>query len=513
MAFRIPNLLRDLFAEGALSQAFVKVFTQTSTRDGDAAAFQVANRVLGLLMVVLGALTTLGMVFSDQVVALVAPGFSQVEGKLALTSGLTRVMFPFILLVAGAALAMGMLNAKGSFGLPQSASSFFNLGSIFVGMGTAWAPAPGFVGTGLRLALGLPPSSEADPGDAERAMLGMAVGVLVGGSLQLLVQLPSLWRLGYRPWPVIDVKDPRVREVIGLMVPTMVGAAAVQVNVVLVNSNFASYLGDRPISWLNYAFHFMHFPIGLFGVAIASAAMPEFVRARTTGDMEGLRRAIREALALAALLCVPAAVGLAVMGEAIIGLVYEHGRFSASDTAATSAALVAYAVGLAGYAGIKVLQPALLSLDDAKTPMLVALGSILVNLAANLVMVKVLGMGHVGLATSTSCVALVNCGALAVVLRRRAGGMEGTLLAGTLWRVGLASAAMGGCVWLVSSLSQQVWPGRGVGPRALQRGLGVATGVAVYGGLVAALRVREVRLVLDVLRRRRGKQGEAVSPS
>jgi putative peptidoglycan lipid II flippase len=506
MAFRIPNLLRDLFAEGALSQAFVKVFTQTAAREGDAAAFRVANRVLGLLLVVLGTLTVLGMVFSDQVVALVAPGFAQVGGKLDLTSGLTRVMFPFILLVAVAALAMGMLNAKGSFGLPQSASSFFNLGSIVVGLGTAWALAPGFVGTGLRMAVGLPASAEAGPHGAERAMLGMAVGVLVGGSLQMLVQVPSLWRLGFRPRPEIQVTDPRVREVLRLMVPTMIGAAAVQVNVVLVNSNFASYLGDKPISWLNYAFHFMHFPIGLFGVAIASAAMPEFVRARTTGDMEGLRRAIREALGLATLLCVPAAVGLAVMGEPIIGLVYEHGRFTAGDTAATAAALSAYAAGLAGYAGIKVLQPALLSLDDAKTPMFVALGSILVNLVANLVMVKVLGWGHVGLALSTSAVALVNCAVLAVVLRRRAGGMEGRLLLGTILRVVAAAAVMGGAAWLASRASQHLLPGRGAGPRALQLVLGVGTGVLVYGALVAALKVREVNLVLEVLRRRKARK-------
>ena len=251
----------------------------------------------------------------------------------------------------------------------------------------------------------------------------------------------------------------------------------------------------------------MQFPIGVFGVAISSAAAPEFARA-TAGlspDMAGLRRTIRQGLALSALLCIPAAVGLYVLGEPVVGLIYEHGRFGADDTAATAAALAAYAVGLAGYAAIKVLQPALLALNDARTPMFVALGSIGVNLAANHVMVRELGWGHVGLAMSTSCVALVNALVLAAVLRKRAGGIEGRALLSSLLRIAVAAAVMGLVVYQVSAACQQLLPGRGLMPRLLQTGAGVAAGAAVFGALAVALGVPEVRRVMEMVKRRLGR--------
>jgi putative peptidoglycan lipid II flippase len=502
MAFRIPNLLRDLFAEGALSQAFVKVFKQTEQREGDAHAFMTANRVLSLLVCVLGGVCLMGMTFSNELVGLLAPGFQQIAGKSELTAQLAQWMFPFIVLVSAAAVAMGMLNSKGYFGLPQTASAFFNIGSIGMGFMMAWWWAPAYVESGFSMAMEGATGAGRNGNDAATAMRGMAVGVLFGGACQLCVQLPALWKLGWRYRPSFTI-DHRVREVLRLMGPAVVGAAAVQINVAVINSNYASYLGDKPISWLNYAFRFMQFPIGMFGVAVAAAAMPEFASATGDGDMQRLRRATREALALVSFLCVPAAVGLAVIGEPLIGLIYEHGRFSLEDTAATAMALQAYALGLAGYAGIKVLQPALVALDDARTPMLISVASVGVNLCANHLLVRVLGFGHVGLACSTSVVALVNCAALAAVLRHRAQGTEGGLLMASLWRIGLAAALMGGLTWMVSDLSQShLWTGRGVGPRALQVGLSLTTGVLVFAGLARLLRIAELDTVLGVFRRR-----------
>lgn len=506
MAFRIPNLLRDLFAEGALSQAFVKVFTQVDKRDGSAAAFAVANRVLTLLLVVLTGVCALGMVFTPGVVGVMAPGFADIPGKTALTVTLARVMFPFILLVAVAAQLMGMLNARGEYRLPQAASTFFNLGSVVVGVGGAWLLAPGFMSAGARaLWQGGTAGAASDPVEAGAAMVGMAVGVVVGGCLQMLVQVPALWRMGWRPAPVWDVKDARVREVLLLMGPAVVGAAAVQVNVALINSNYASHLGDRPLSWLSYAFRFMQFPIGMFGVAVASAAAPEFARAtadRSAPDLPGLRRAIRESVALACLLCVPAAVGLWVLAEPLIGLIYEHGRFTASDTSATAAALGAYAVGLTGYAAIKVLQPALLALDDARTPMLVALASIGVNLGSNHMAVRVLDLGHVGLAVSTSVVAMLNAAVLAAVLRRRAGGLEGGALLWSLVRTSASAAVMGVAVAASLAGSRALWPGRGTGQHALQLATGVGVGVLVFGVMVVLMRVPEAAFMVDRVKRR-----------
>ena len=435
-AFRIPNLFRDLFAEGALSAAFVSTFTQEEARHGEVAAWRLANLVVNALALIVASVCLAGIVWAPEITRAIAPGFESIPGKAALTSHLTRIMFPFLLLVALAAVAMGILNTRNRFGVPAAASTFFNLGSIVGGLGCTWWLAPGYLST-----LGAHASS-IDPALTERAITAMAIGTLIGGLCQLLIQVPSLLRVGYRYRPLLSFRDPSLRQVLRLMAPATIGAAAVQVNV-FINSNFASYLGDGPVSWLNVAFRFMQLPIGLFGVAVGTVALPSLARHVASGDTGALTRTLRQSLELIAALCVPAAVGLAIFGVPIVGLVYEHGRFGHADTVAAADALMAYALGLAGYAGIKVLAPAFYALGDARTPMLVSLLSIFVNLTLNWTLVHVLGLGHVGLALSTSAVALGNCGLLYVVLRRRIGPLAGGF-GWTLVRIVVAAAIMGG---------------------------------------------------------------------
>ena len=435
-AFRIPNLMRDLFAEGALSAAFVSTFTQELTRHGDQAAWRLANRVVNLLGLIVGVLCLAGIAWAPAITAAIAPGFAAIPGKTALTVHLTRIMFPFLLLVAVAAVAMGILNTKNRFGIPAAASTFFNLGSVVGGLGVAAWLAPEYF-----VALRHGGGAALDPDSTAQAITGMAVGTLIGGLCQLLVQTPSLHRVGYRYRPMLSFTDPGVRQVLRLMAPATIGAAAVQVNV-FINSNFASYLGDGPVSWLNVAFRFMQLPIGLFGVAVGTVALPALSRQVAENDARALTRTLRQSLELIAALCVPAAIGLAVFGVPIVGLIYEHGRFGPADTLAAAHALTAYAVGLAGYAGIKVLAPAFYALDDARTPMLVSLLSIGVNFTLNWTFIHVFGLGHVGLALSTSAVALGNCGLLYVFLRRRVGPLGGGL-AGRLVRILAAGLVMG----------------------------------------------------------------------
>src|SRR5258708_5837989 len=248
-AFRIPNLLRDLFAEGALSTAFVTTFSKTIARGGDDAAWHLANKVATLTAVVLGVLCIAGMVFSVQLVAALAPGFD--PEKAALTAQLTRIMFPFILLVSLAALIMWMLNSKSVFGLPAMASSFFNIGAIVGGV-----------------ALGL----WIDPHFGPRALVGLGVATVFGGALQLAVQLPSLARLGYRFRPDFRWRDAGVKAILLLMGPSGVGASNTQFNV-LVNSMVASTLGDGPIFWLSIAFRLGHLPLGLFVFALGAVTV------------------------------------------------------------------------------------------------------------------------------------------------------------------------------------------------------------------------------------------------
>src|SRR5690242_17598163 len=384
IAFRIPNLLRDLFAEGALSTAFVTTFSKTVATDGEAAAWRLANKVATLTAVTLSAITVLGIALAPWLVALLAPGFTGEKALLTVT--LTRVMYPFILLVSLAALVMGMLNARNVFGVPAMASSFFNLGSIVAG-----------VLLGLWL----------DPHFGARAILGLAVGTLVGGALQLTVQLPALGRLGYRFHPDLEWRDPGVRAILRLMGPSVIAASTTQVNV-LVNSMFASQLGDGPTFWLTVAFRLMQLPLGVVGVALGTVALPLLARMAASGNHGAFRSELARGMRLTFLMTIPASVGLMVLAEPIISVLYQHGRFGAYETAESAGALRFYAIGLCGYAALKVLVNAFYAIERRKTPMVVSIVAVGLNLALNWIFTLQLGWGHRGLAFSTACVAASN---------------------------------------------------------------------------------------------------------
>jgi len=495
-AFRIPNLLRDLFAEGALSAAFVSTFTQYLERGGEAAAWRLASLVINALLIVVGTITLIGIWIAPDVVLAIAPGFAAIPGKVGLTVGLTRIMFPFLPLVALAAVAMGILNTRNVFGVPASAAAFFNVGSIVGGLGAAYWLAPAYV-RGILGAVATHHAAPTDPALAARAITGMAIGTLIGGLLQFVVQVPSLGRVGFRYRPVLHPSDPGLRQVMRLMAPATIGAAAVQVNV-FINNNFASYLGNGPVSWLNVAFRFMQLPIGLFGVALGTVTLPLVSRHVARGDRAALRRTLAESLELVGLLCLPAAAGLALFAVPVIGLIYEHGRFTPADTTAAAQALAAYTAGLAGYAGIKVLAPAFYALDDARTPMLVSLVSIGVNYVLNWTFVRRLGFGHVGLALSTSAVALGNFALLYVVLRRRVGPL-GSRLPVALARIALAAAVMAAVAGGLDFVVAAHLPPAGALRHALRLAVAMPVAAACFWVTCRALGV-----AVPMPRRRRG---------
>lgn len=464
LGFRIPNLTRDLFAEGALSSAFVPVFTKYLSTKGKAEAAELSNLVATALLVVVSILCVLGMIFSPQLVNLLAPGFAQIPGKFALAVKLTRIMFPFLLLVALAAQAMGILNSCNQFGVPALSSTFFNIGSVGFGLVIGFLAGP---------RLGLSPIE------------GMAYGVVVGGAWQLFWQVPSLIRRGFVFRPRFDLSHPGLRNIAHLMGPAIVGNASVQVNV-MVNTNFASSITDAaghvmngPVSWLGYAFRFMMLPLGLFGVAIGSATLPAISRSAATGDMAEFRNTLARSLGLIFLLTIPSSVALAVLGDSMIAVVYQGGKFRVSDTHQTALALSCYAVGLAGYAAIKVLAPAFYALNDARTPMIVSLASILINAAAASSMVKLAGLGHAGLALSTSVVALFSSVVLFAVIRRRIGGVQGRRLFASFVKITAASVAMGAVCALSSRLMAHVF-GLSRIARAVDLAVSIPLGLAVF---------------------------------
>src|SRR5579859_3986981 len=417
-AFRIPNLLRDLFAEGALSTAFVTTFSKTIARSGDAAAWRLANKVATLTLVVLGSLCVAGMVFSPQLVALLAPGFG--PEKAALTAQLTRIMFPFIIMVSMAALVMGMLNSKSVFGIPAMASSFFDIGSIVGGVTLgAWI----------------------DPEFGPRALIGLAIGTLIGGALQFAVQLPPLAGLGFKYSPDFRWRDPGVNAILRLMGPSVIAASTTQFNV-LVNSMFASTLGDGAIFWLAIAFRLMQLPLGLFGVALGTVTLPLLSRLVVAGHMTGFRDELARAMRLMFLLTIPSTIGLMMLAEPIISVLYQHGKFDAREAAQAAGALRFYAIGLAGYAALKVLVNAFYALERRKTPMMVSLLAVGLNLLFNWIFTIRLGWGHRGLAFSTGCIATFNFLLLYALMQIHLEGLESRRLLQLLGKLAVASAAL-----------------------------------------------------------------------
>jgi putative peptidoglycan lipid II flippase len=453
IAFRIPNLLRDLFAEGALSAAFVPTFTATMHREGRATAWRLGAQVMNALFVVILLVVIAGWFFSPALVRLMAPGFAQVPGKLELTTLLARITLPFLLVVALAAGAMGMLNSLRLFGRAAMAPVWFNVGSIVVTL--AMVP--------VCRALGWAP------------VVSLAVGVLAGGVLQLVLQLPPLWKAGFRPeWPP-QLDHPGVKRIGILMAPAAIGLSAVQINVVI-NSWLASTLGTGAVSWLAYAFRILFVPIGLFGVALATVSLPSLSRYAAENDYDGLKRTLNRAVRITVALTMPAAFGLWALGRPLTTLLYQHGHFTANDTLQTSRALAAYSVGLVCYSGIKVLVPAFYALGDTKTPLVASFIAVAVNFALNLFWMH--RLGHVGLALATGLTAIFNFCQLWLWLRAKIGGFGGLILLTSAARILGASLLMGAglfaFVWVTRG-----WMAHGLPGKAAVVGIGVALGGAL----------------------------------
>jgi putative peptidoglycan lipid II flippase len=481
IAFRIPNLLRDLFAEGALSAAFVPTFTDALAKRGRDDAWRLGVQVMAALVLIIGAVTAAGWWAAPWLVRVMAPGFAAVPGKLELTTVLARTMLPFLLVVALAAAAMGMLNALRRFGPAAAAPVWFNVGSIAVTV----ALVPVFARAGVE------------------PVLALAIGVLAGGVLQLAAQIPPLWRLGFRPgWPA-RFDHPGLRRIVVLVVPAAIGLSATQVNVVI-NSWLASTLGTGAVSWLAYAFRVLFVPIGLFGVALGTVSMSSYAHAASRGDHAGLTETLRRAVRLNAALTLPAAFGLAALAEPLTALLYEHGRFTAFDTHQTATALVAYLVGLAAYSGIKVLVPAFYALGDTRSPLVASFFAVGANFALNLVLMGPLG--HVGLALATGLTSIFNFAQLWWWLGRKVGPLGGGPVVAAAVRAGLAAALVGGGLYAAVRASAPWWRGSLLGELACV-GFGVSISavatLTLYRVFGVAERTEILAAISGVLRRTR----------
>lgn len=489
MAFRLPNLLRDLFAEGALSAAFQPSFIGEEKQRGIEAAYRLANLVMSLLLVVVGGLSLLGIVLAPQLVSVWAKGYSAVPGKAELTVLLTRIMMPFLLLVSLAAVAMGMLNAQKRFFAPAVAPAMFNLAAV-LGGGAMWLFGIGRTST---------------------AAIGWAVATLVGGGLQLAVQLWPLRRRGFKLSLRLsreDLRDPGLRQILVSMAPATIGLMATQVNV-YVSSSFAS-TESGAVTWLMFAFRLMQLPIGMFGVAVGTVALAQAAERASEADLkvalDGVRETMRRGLLLVSFYTLPTAVALWVLAEPVLRVIYQHGAFTAADTLATAEALRYLSLGLFAYSVIKVVAPVFYAVRRARVPVIATVIAVLGGVVWNLALHP--RFGYRALALGTSVTAVVNMGVLLAAFTRSYGGLWRSEVVLGLCRVAVAAVVSGLGMWaalhlvLGKSATSAGITATSTGWMLVVLSIAGAVGVAIYLGLCWLMGVGEVREAGQALQRR-----------
>ncbi len=467
VAFRIPNLLRRLLAEGALSTAIIPVFTAGLTTGTPQSFQRMVRAVAGAALVTLCVVSLLGVLLARWLVLLMAPGWAADADLFQLAVSLTRLMFPYLLLVGVAALAMGVLNAHHRFFTAAVAPAVLNVAMILAVLGLAGHVSP--------------------------PIFALAIGVLAGGVGQVLVQLPELRRLGVPLRPTLEWSHPAVREVVRRLWPAAFALAAVQITVV-VNTLLASLLPAGTVSYLYYADRVMEFPLGVFAIALATAALPSMSAQAARGDRRALAATLSFSLRLAAFIAVPAAVGLAVLGGPIVRLLFERGAFTAADAVFTGQALLGYAVGLPAFSATRIAAQTFYAMGDTRTPVLVGFVSVAVNVGLALALMWPLQ--HTGLALASSLSSYVNLVGLYWGLRRRLALRWDAELARSLTRTGAAAALLLlWCLWARGALAGG-WHAGGWTLAAL------AAGLTIYALAAAALRSPELAALLGMRRRR-----------
>lgn len=462
IAYRIPNLLRDLFAEGALSAAFLPAFVRSLTREGPESAWLLANRLISALLVLLGVITLVFFFGAKIFVFMLAAGYADIPGKFELTVLMTRILAPFLLCVSLASVFMAMLNACGSFFMPAMASSAFNICCILAGIFLS----PYMPYWGL------------DP------IVSMAVGALIGGISQFAVMLPSARALGFRFRWSLNLADPRLRQIGTLMVPALVGLSATQINIT-VDNQLAAGFGDGPVSWLSYAFRLMQLPIGVFGIAIATVTMTQVSHHAARQEMDKLGATADAGLKLAACLTFPATVGLLLFRNEIVQLLFERDRFQAADTVRTGEVVGYYACALFAYSAVKILVPAFYALQDTRTPLRMSVATVAAKIGLNFLLLQPLG--YPGLALSTTLAAWLNYALLWRQLRRRCR-LSGARSAWMPYvRIAAASLAMGALAWLVFQAGAWIVPASGGRIAGVDLALGCRLSLAILAAVASLL--------------------------
>ncbi|BCS54318.1 murein biosynthesis integral membrane protein MurJ [Geobacter sp. SVR] len=471
-AFQVPNMLRRFFAEGALTSAFVPIFSGTLTTRGKDEARQLANACFTLLTIVMAAVTLAGILFSPWIVGLMFPGFRAVPGKFELTVLLNRMMFPYIFFISLVALCMGILNTLRHFFTPAISTVFLNIAMILAALL-------------LRNYFEVP-------------ITALAAGVLIGGILQLVLQLPVLWRMGFPVRPRFAFNDPEVRRIAMLMVPAVFGVGVYYLNIT-VGAILASLLPQGSVSYLYYAQRLFEFPQGIFTVSVAQAVLPSMSKQAAEGDMAGMKESLAFGLRLTLFITIPAMVGLMVCATPIFSLIFMGGAFDYAKAVNSAQALLYYSLGLSFVAMTRVLAPAFYSLKDTVTPVWTALCAFLINLGFSLALMGPLK--HGGLALATTISALGNMLLLLWFLRRKIGPFGGRGIVSSGLKSLAASVPMAAAVWFLSGFADWSLVGHKFIKGAVLGGTIVA-GIAVYLLFVGLLGSEEAAEAIRMVRKK-----------
>ena len=478
VAYRIPNLLRELFAEGSMSSAFIPVFTEYQTRRSKQETWELASAMFTTLVTILTAVTLLGILASPAIVWLLAPGFHEDPSKLALTTLLTSLMFPYLLFISLAALAMGILNSVRAFAAPALSPVLFNV--CIIGFALFVSPM------------------------LDEPIYGVAMGVVVGGLAQFVMQLPGIRRRGFLFGWRFQPGHPGVRRIGQLIVPSLLGMSVTQVNIT-VSTILASFFAGGP-TYLFYGMRLIQFPLGIFGVALATAILPTLSAQAARGSLDELRGTLGFGLRMILFIILPAMAGLILLRGPIVHLFFEHGTFTPADTEATALAVLCYAVGLWAFAGVRIIVAAFYSMQDTKTPALSAAAAVLANLLLSLVLMGPLR--HAGLALATALASMLNGLTLVLVLNRRLGGVDWASIGRSAARVLVATVPLVlACLWVAGAA---VWTHQGEW-MAKTVMLIVAIGLSVTGyvGAHALMRSEELDVIWGIVKAklRRGARG------
>ncbi|MCF8178581.1 MAG: murein biosynthesis integral membrane protein MurJ, partial [Sulfuritalea sp.] len=421
VAFRLPNLLRRLFAEGAFSQAFVPILAEYRDRRSESETKTLVDRVGSVLFLILISVSALGMVLAPLLIAVTAPGFSTDAEKFQLTVELTRITFPYILFMSLVALSAGVLNTWSRFALPAFTPVLLNLS--FIGM--ALFAAPWF-----------------DP-----PVLALAWAVFLGGALQLSIQIPALVKIGMLPRFDPVWRDEGVQRVLKLMAPAVLGVSVAQISL-LINTVFASFLESGSVSWLYYADRLMEFPAGLLGAALGTILLPSLAKTHAKGQTEDFSALLDWGLRLTLMLTLPASLALAILAIPLLSTLFQYGAFTAIDVLRTREALVAYSIGLTGLILVKVLAPGFYARQDIRTPVKIALLTLVLTQMMNAAFIG--WLKHAGLALSIGLASCFNAGMLWRGLRQRGVYQPRPGWSAFMLKLLVALVVLGGILWLGS---------------------------------------------------------------